>query len=178
MEGRMDREELKRLTKEEMGRRIREGVKAVIEQVLEEEMTEHLAAGYRERTPSRRGERNGHYTRDLITPAGRIAQLRVPRDREGTFLTEVFERYKRMTGEVEEAVLEMYLQGVSTRKVAAITEGLSRVRIGKDAVSRVAQRLEEELSAWRGRPLELAYPYLYLDAAYFKLDLRGLHLHR
>lgn len=70
----MDREELKRLTKEEISRRIREGVKAVIEQVLEEEMTEHLAAGYRERTPSRRGERNGYYTRDLITPAGRIAQ--------------------------------------------------------------------------------------------------------
>jgi putative transposase len=100
MEGGMDGEELKRLTKEEMGRRIREGVKAVIEQVLEEEMTEHLAAGYRERTPSRRGERNGYSTRDLITPAGRIAQLRVLRDREGTFLTEVFERYKRMTGEV------------------------------------------------------------------------------
>jgi hypothetical protein len=168
----MDREELKRLTKEEISQRIREGVKAVIEQVLEEEMTEHLAAGY-EGTPSRRGERNGYYTRDLITPAGRIAQLRVPRDREGTFLTEVFERYKRMTGEVEEAVLEMYLQGVSTRKVAAITEGLSRVRIGKDAVSRVAQRLEEELSAWRGRPLELAYPYLYLDAAYFKVNWGG-----
>jgi hypothetical protein len=67
----------------------------------------------------------------------------------------------------------MYLQGVSTRKVAAITEGLSRVRIGKDAVSRVAQRLEEELSAWRGRPLELAYPYLYLDAAYFKVNWGG-----
>jgi transposase-like protein len=99
----MDREELKRLTKEEISRRIREGVKAVIvlrtayanEQVLEEEMTEHLAAGYRERTPSRRGERNGYYTRDLITPAGKIPQLRVPRDREGTFLTEVFARYKR-----------------------------------------------------------------------------------
>jgi hypothetical protein len=95
MEDHMDREELKRLTKEEISRRIREGVKAVIEQVLEEEMTEHLAAGYRERTPSRRGERNGHYTRDLITPAGRIAQLRVPRDREGALLTEVFERYER-----------------------------------------------------------------------------------
>jgi putative transposase len=67
----------------------------------------------------------------------------------------------------------MYLQGVSTRKVAAITEGLSRVRIGKDAVSRVAQRLEEELFAWRGRPLELAYPYLYLDAAYFKVNWGG-----
>ncbi len=62
-------------------------------------MTEHLAVGY-EGTLSRRGERNGHYARDLITPAGRIAQLWVPRDREGTFLTEVFARYKRTTGEV------------------------------------------------------------------------------
>jgi len=154
-------EELRGLTKEEISRRIREGVKAVLEEVLEEEMTEHLAAGYRERTPSRRGERNGHYTRSLITSAGKVEQLRVPRNREGTFLTEVFERYKRMTGEVEEAVLEMYLQGVSTRKIAAITEGLSRIRIGKDAVSRIAQRLEDKLSAWRDRPLKLACPYLY-----------------
>jgi len=69
------KEELRGLTKEEIGRRIREGVKAIIEQVLEEEMTEHLAAGYRERTPSRRGERNGHYTRGLITPVGRKGSL-------------------------------------------------------------------------------------------------------
>jgi transposase-like protein len=95
----MDREELKRLTKEEMGWRIREGVKAAIGQALEEEMTEHLAVGY-EGTPSCRRERNGFYTRDLITPAGKMAQLWVPWDREGTFLTEVFARYKRMTGEV------------------------------------------------------------------------------
>jgi transposase-like protein len=95
----MDREELKGLTKEEISRRIREGVKAVIEQVLEEEMTEHLAAGY-EGTQSRRGERNGYYTRDLIPPAGKTAQLWVPRDREGAFLAELFARYKRMTGEV------------------------------------------------------------------------------
>ena len=169
----MTQEELRGLTKEEISRRIREGVKAVIEEVLEEEMTEHLAAGYRERTPTRRGEQNGHYTRNLITPVGKVEQLRVPRDREGTFLTEVFERYKRMTGEVEEAVLEMYLQGVSTRKIAAVTEGLSRIRISKDAVSRIAQRLEEELSAWRERLLELAYPYLYLDVSYFKVNWGG-----
>ncbi|WP_053043573.1 transposase [Thermus filiformis] len=93
----MTQEEIRRLTKEEISRRIREGAKAIIEQVLEEEMTEHLAAGHRERTPSRRGERNGHYTRNLITPVGKIEQLKVPRDRESTFLTEVFERYKRLT---------------------------------------------------------------------------------
>ncbi len=88
----MDKEELRELAREEVHARIREGVKAVIEQVLEEEMREHLRAGHRERTPLRRGWRNGHYTRDLITPLGRLEQLRVPRDREGEFVTEVFER--------------------------------------------------------------------------------------
>ena len=141
----MTSEEIKKLTKEEISRRIREGVKAVIEQVLEEEMTEHVGAAYRERPPHRRGERNGYYTRSLITPVGKIEQLRVPRDREGTFLTEVFERYKRMTGEVEEAVLEMYLQGVSTRKVEAITAGLSKVKISKDTVSRIVRFFETKL---------------------------------
>ena len=63
--------------------RIREGVKAVLEEVLQEEMTEHLNAGYRELTPTRKGERNGHYTRNLLTPAGKIERLEVPRDREG-----------------------------------------------------------------------------------------------
>lgn len=89
--------------------RVRKGAKAVLEEVLQEEMTEHLNAGYRELTPTRRGERNGHYTRNLLTPAGKIERLQVPRDREGEFVTEVFKRYKRMTGDVEEAVLEMYL---------------------------------------------------------------------
>jgi putative transposase len=88
--------------------RVRQGVKAVLEEVLQEEMTQHLEAGYRELTPTRRGERNGYYTRNLVTPAGKIEHLEVPRDREGEFVTEVFERYKRMTGDVEEAVLEMY----------------------------------------------------------------------
>jgi putative transposase len=150
--------------------RVRQGVKAVLEEVLQDEMTQHLEAGYRELTPTRRGERNGHYTRNLVTPAGKIEQLEVPRDREGEFVTEVFERYKRMTGDVEEAVLEMYLSGISVRKIAGVTEALSRVRVGKDAVSRIARRLEEEQRAWRKRSLEeKAYPYLYLDATYLKV---------
>jgi putative transposase len=150
--------------------RVREGVKAVLEEVLEEEMTQHLEAGYRELTPTRRGERNGHYTRNLVTPAGRIERLEVPRDREGEFVTEVFERYKRMTGDVEEAVLEMYLSGISVRKIAGVTEALSRVKVGKDAVSRIARRLEEQQREWRERSLEeKAYPYLYLDATYLKV---------
>jgi transposase-like protein len=150
--------------------RVRQGVKAVLEEVLEEEMTQHLEAGYRELTPTRRGERNGHYTRNLLTPAGKIERLEVPRDREDEFVTEVFERYKRMTGDVEEALLEMYLSGISVRKIAGVTEALSRVRVGKDAVSRIAGRLEEEQREWRERSLEeKEYPYLYLDATYLKV---------
>ena len=75
-----------------------------------------------------------------------------------------------MTGDVEEAVLEMYLSGISVRKIAGVTDALSKVRIGKDAVSRIARRLQEEQRAWRERPLkEKAYPYLYLDASYLKV---------
>ena len=149
---------------------VREGVKAVLEEVLQEEMTEHLEAGYRELTPTRRGERNGHYQRNLLTPAGKIERLEVPRDREGEFVTELFERYKRMTGDVEEAILEMYLSGISTRKIAGVTDALSRVRVSKDAVSRIASRLEEQQKEWRERSLEeKSYPYLYLDATYLKV---------
>jgi transposase-like protein len=150
--------------------RVRQGVKAVLEEVLEEEMTQHLEAGYRELTPTRRGERNGRYQRNLVTPAGKIERLEVPRDREGEFVTELFERYKRMTGDVEEAILEMYLSGISVRKIAGVTEALSRVKVGKDAVSRIARRLQEQQREWRERSLEeKGYPYLYLDATYLKV---------
>ncbi len=147
--------------------RVRQGVKAVLEEVLEEEMTEHLRAGYRELTPTRRGERNGYYQRNLVTPAGKIERLEVPRDREGEFVTEVFERYKRMTGDVEEAVLEMYLSGISVRKIAGVTEALSRVKVGKDAVSRASlldsrrsRRLGESARLRGGLPLPLSGRHL------------------
>lgn len=161
------------LTRDEVQRRVREGIKAVLEQIMEEEMTEHLQAERRERTEARRGERNGHYRRGLTTEVGHLDQLRVPRAREGAFLTEVFERYRRLTGSLEEAVLEMYLQGVSTRKIEAITGKLSGVRISKDATSRIAQRLDETLDVWRTHRLERAYPYLYLDATYMKATWAG-----
>ena len=164
------KKQFEQAVKRDVEARVREGVKAVLEEVLQEEMTQHLDAGYRELTPTRKGERNGYYQRNLLTPAGRIERIEVPRDREGEFVTEVFERYKRMTGDVEQAVLEMYLSGISTRKIAGVTDALSKVKVGKDAVSRIASRLEEKQKAWRERPLgEKAYPYLYLDATYLKV---------
>jgi putative transposase len=141
--------------------RVRQGVKAVLEEVLEEEMAEHLKAGYRELTPTRRGECNGYYQRNLVTPAGKIERLEVPRDREGEFVTEVFERYKRMTGDVEEAILEVYLSGISGRKIAGVTDALSKVRIGKDAVSRIASsskssRKNGASALWRRRKIPIS----------------------
>jgi putative transposase len=163
-------EEFEQAVKRDVEARVREGVKAVLEEVLQEEMTEHLEAGYRELTPTRKGQRNGYYQRNLLTPAGKIERLEIPRDREGEFVTEVFERYKRMTGDVEEAILEMYLSGISVRKIAGVTEALSKVKVGKDAVSRIASRLEGQQKDWRERSLEeKVYPYLYLDATYLKV---------
>ena len=155
--------------------RVRDAIKGVLEQVMEEEMDAQLQAKHRERTERRLGERNGHYGRGLTTTAGHIEQIRVPRAREMPFLTEVFERYRRMTGSLEEAVLEMYLQGVSTRKVEEITGKLSGTRISKDAVSRIVGRFDEVFSEWRTRQLDKSrsYPYLYLDATYLKARWAG-----
>ena len=94
----------------------------------------------------------------------------MPRDREGEFVTEVFERYKKMTGRLEGAILEMYLSGISVRKIAGVTDALSKVRIGKDAVRRIASRLEEQQKECRERSSEgKKHPYLYLDATYLKV---------
>lgn len=153
--------------------RVREGIKAILEQVMEEEMDLQIQARHRERTERRLSQRNGHYRRGLTTQAGHIEQIRVPRAREMPFLTEVFERYRRMTGSMEGAVLEMYLQGVSTRKVEQITGKLSGVTVSKDVVSRIADRLNETLNEWRTRRLDAAYPYLYLDATYVKARWAG-----
>ncbi len=169
----MSNKRFKKITQEHIDERVREGLKAIFEELLEEELSEHLQAERYERTDGRRGERNGSYSRDLITPVGKIEQLRVPRSREGGFLTEVFERYRRMTGSLEEAVLEMYLQGISTRKIAQVTGQLSGIKISKDATSRIAQRLEDELTTWRSRRFEHSYAYLYLDATYLKVNWAG-----
>ena len=169
----MHDDDRKKLTRDEVQRRVREGIKAVLEELMEEEMAVQIQARHRERTESRRGERNGHYTRSLTTESSHIEQLRVPRARAMPFLREVFERYRRLTGSLEGAVLEMYLQGVSTRKVEQITGKLSGVKISKDAVSRIAGGLDEVLSEWRSRRFDRAYPYLYLDATYLKATWAG-----
>ena len=104
---------------------IRAVVRVALQEVLEAEMTQTVGAGKGERTPSRVGYRSGYYDRTLITRVGKL-ELRVPQDRDGRFSTELFERYRRSERALVAALAEMYVQGVSTRKVKTITEELTR----------------------------------------------------
>ena len=148
-------------------------VQQVIQQVLEEEMEETLRAGKGERTTERLGYRSGSYSRTLITRVGKL-ELRVPQDRQGRFRTELFERYQRSEKALVGALAEMYVQGVSTRKVKAITEELCGHEFSASTISRVNQSLDEELEKFASRQLEEAYPYLILDARYEKVREDGV----
>jgi len=144
---------------------LKELVEWLLQELLELEFTQFLGAERYQRTPHRRGYRNGHRERQLHTRVGTLT-LRVPRDREGRFSPALFQRYQRSEKALVLALQEMYLQGVSTRKVRAITEELCGTEFSKDRVSALAQALDEELERWRKRPLRKRYPYLVCDARY------------
>jgi putative transposase len=152
---------------------LRTVVEEVVQQILEAEMEEALGAEKSERTPNRRGYRSGHYPRTLITRVGKL-ELRVPQDRQGHFRTELFERYQRSEKALVGALAEMYVQGVSTRKVKAITEELCGHEFSSATVSRINQSLDEELAKFAERRLEEEYPYLVLDARYEKVREDGV----
>lgn len=147
-------------------------VERVVQEVLETEITRFLEAEPYERTRERRGYRNGYKPRLLKTRVGTL-ELLVPKDREGQFQTELFERYQRSEKALLLAILQMYLEGVSTRKVRAITEELCGLEISKSQVSALSQQLDEEIQRWRERPLERSYPYLVVDARYEKVRRGG-----
>ena len=141
---------------------------ALFNQLLQAEMTAHLGAGPSEQTEQRRGYRNGSYTRKLTTRVGTL-ELEVPRDRKGTFKTELFERYQRNEKALVLALMEMVVQGVSTRKVKKITNELCGRRFSRQTVSRLAQTLDEQVAAWAERELEHEYPFLIVDAMQVKV---------
>lgn len=152
---------------------LREIVERVLQEVLEAEMTEHIGAAPHERTDARKGHRNGHKPRTLRTRVGAL-NLAVPQDREGTFSTRLFSRYQRNEKALCLALMEMYVDGVSTRKVKDITEALCGTSFSKSLVSSLAGDLDAELGAWRSRPLTVeAYPYLFVDARYEKARVDG-----
>jgi putative transposase len=148
-------------------------VKEALEQVLQSEMTEFLGAGPGERAEGRIGYRAGYYGRGLITRVGKI-ELRVPRDRNGEFSTALFERFQRSEKALVSALAEMYIQGVSTRKVKAITEELCGHSFSASAISAINKGLDEALTKFARRKLSEDYPYLILDARYEKVREDGV----
>jgi putative transposase len=148
-------------------------VEAVLQELLEAKMTEVLGAERGARTPERLGYRAGYYGRTLITRVGKL-ELRVPQDRTGRFSTELFERYQRSEKALVAALAEMYVQGVSTRKVKAITEELCGHSFSASAISAINIRLDEELAQFAGRRLDEACPYLIVDARYERIREAGV----
>ena len=142
-------------------------MRVLIEEVMREELEQCLGAAWGECTPERKGYRNGSYTRDLVTKTGRIEDLSVPRDREGQFHTQVFERYGRYEPELAEALTEMFVSGTSTHKVGKVAQTLMGVAPSASAVSRLNHTLTEQFEAWRERPLLTHYRILYLDGIHF-----------
>ncbi len=145
----------------------------ILNQILQAEMTDHLGASPEERTDDRQGYRNGSYKRQLTTRVGRL-ELEVPRDRDGTFQTELFQRYQRSEKALVLALMQMVAQGVSTRRVKEITTELCGREFSKSTVSRLTGELDEQVEAWSSRSLEESnYPFLLLDAMHLKVRRQG-----
>ena len=152
-------------------------MKEALQEVLEGEMTEFLGAAPGERTEGRNGYRAGYYGRNLVTRIGKL-ELRVPRDRSKEFSTALFERYARSEKALVAALAEMYVQGVSTRKVKAITEELCGHSFSASAISSINKGLDESLARFAHRHLDEAYPYLILDARYERVRDGGVIAHQ
>ena len=155
------------------GDAVRDLVRGVLQEILEEEMTEALGAAKSERTSDRLGYRSGYCKRHLTTRVGQI-ELRVPQDRNGAFSTELFERYERSEKAFVLALMQMYVHGVSTRKVAKAAAALCGHGFSASTISRINSKLDAELGKFAKRRLEGSFPYLLLDARYEKVREDGV----
>lgn len=145
-------------------------VKVIVQRALQEflnsEMSEHICANHYERNDERTGQRNGYKDRTLNLRVGAV-NLKIPQARDGSFHTELFARYQRSERALTLAIIEMWINGVSTRKVSAITDELSGVEFSKSTVSELCKTLDVEVNAWKARDLSChTYPYLIVDALY------------
>ena len=148
-------------------------VQRTVQAMLEAEMTDHLGAAKNERASGRRGYRSGYYPRRLHMKVGTI-ELRVPQSRDGTFNTRVFERYRRSEKALVVTMAEMYVNGMSTRKVGKLAERLCGHRFSASTISTMVAKLDKELKAFASRRLDdVAMPYLMVDARYEKVREQG-----
>lgn len=146
---------------------VRSTVEETLNALLDAEADELCGARRYERSPERLDTRSGHYRRKLLTKAGNV-ELKVPRLRSLPFETQIIERYRRRESSVEEALVEMYLAGVSVRRVEDITEALWGERVSPSTVSELNQKIYDQIDAWRNRPLEGQHAYVFLDGIWLK----------
>ena len=152
---------------EHLGELVRGTVEETLNKLLDAEADQLCNAARYERTEGRRDTRAGHYSRKLHTKAGEV-ELKVPKLRQQTFETAIIERYRRREASVEEALIEMYLAGVSVRRVEDITQALWGTRVSSGTVSHLNQKIYKRIEEWRNRPIEGKYPYVYLDGIVLK----------
>jgi len=144
-------------------------VRTVLELVMREELDAFIGAAWGECSPKRKGYRNGTYTRDLVTSTGRLEEINVPRDREGQFHTQAFERYSRYEPHIAEGLTQMFVAGTSTHKVGEVAQTLLGVAPSASTISRLNQTLTQQFETWRQRPLQEHWRILYLDGVHFSI---------
>lgn len=152
--------------------KLRSAVRYTLVAVLEAEVAEVVGAAPYQRSGHRRDYRNGSYSRNLLTGVGLIEDLPVPRTRKG-FKSQLFERYQRRQAQLDEAIADMFVGGVSTSRVGEVIETLTGVKPSCSTVSRVHHQLQEEFEGWKKRPLEATYVYAFADGTYFSVIYNG-----
>jgi transposase-like protein len=146
---------------------VRQSVEETLNGLLDAEADELCGAKRYERSIERLDTRAGHYERQFQTKAGAVT-LKMPRLRNVPFETQIIERYRRRESSIEEAMIEMYLAGVSVRRVEDITEALWGTRVSPSTVSELNQKIYVHIDAWRNRPIEGEHPYVYVDGIWLK----------
>jgi putative transposase len=158
--------------REHLGNLVRGTVEETLNKLLDAEADQLCNAARYQRTDARKDTRAGHYQRKLHTKAGEVT-LNVPKLRQQKFETAIIERYKRRESSVEEALIEMYLAGVSVRRVEDITEALWGTRVSPGTVSNLNKKIYARIEKWRNRPITESFPYLYLDGIVLKRTWAG-----
>jgi putative transposase len=160
------------VVKDHLGEMVRSTVEETLNQMLEAEADRLCNAEKYERTEARQDTRAGHYQRKLQTKAGEVS-LNMPKLRRQTFETAIIERYRRRESSVEEALIEMYLAGVSVRRIEDITEALWGSKVSPGTISNLNKKVYKHIESWRSRPIEGDYPYVYLDGIVLKRSWGG-----
>ena len=160
------------LIHKELKELVRGSVEETLNALLDQEADQLINAEKYERSGERKGYRSGHYDRNFTTTSGDV-KLRVPKLKGVQFETAIIERYRRRECSVEEALIEMYLAGVSVRRVEDITEALWGTKVSPGTISNLNKKAYEHIETWRSRPLTHSYPYVYVDGVYLKRSWGG-----